>query len=53
MPDFNIIWDEQGAKKFEAGTDHAVLYPIAPHNQCLYRKQTELQSKIQLSVFLL
>ena len=25
---FNIIWDEQGAKKFEAGTDHAVLYPI-------------------------
>ena len=29
MPDFNIIWDEQGAKKFEAGTDHAVLYPIA------------------------
>jgi len=26
---FNIIWDEQGAKKFEAGTDHAVLYPIA------------------------
>ncbi len=30
MPtNFNIIWDEQGAKKFEAGTDHAVLYPIA------------------------
>lgn len=26
---FNIIWDEQGAKKFEAGTDHAVLYPIS------------------------
>ena len=23
-----LIWDEQGAKKFEAGTDHAVLYPI-------------------------
>ena len=24
-----LIWDEQGAKKFEAGTDHAVLYPIS------------------------
>ena len=30
MPtNYNLIWDEQGAKKFEAGTDHAVLYPIA------------------------
>lgn len=30
MPtNYNIIWDEQGAKKFEAGTDHAVLYPMA------------------------
>ena len=26
---FNITWDGQGEKKFEAGTDHAVLYPIA------------------------
>lgn len=26
---FNIVWDEQGAKKFEAGTDRAVLYPIS------------------------
>lgn len=24
-----LKWDEQGAKKFEAGTDHAVLYPIS------------------------
>ncbi len=24
-----ITWDNQGEKKFEAGTDHAVLYPIA------------------------
>ena len=29
MPtNFNITWDNQGEKKFEAGTDHAVLYPI-------------------------
>ena len=26
---FKLIWDAQGAKKFEAGTDRAVLYPIA------------------------
>jgi hypothetical protein len=26
---YNITWDAQGEKKFEAGTDHAVLYPIA------------------------
>ena len=25
----NISWDNQGEKKFEAGTDHGVLYPIA------------------------
>lgn len=24
-----ISWDNQGEKKFEAGTDHAVLYPIS------------------------
>ncbi len=24
-----LIWDEQGAKKFEAGTDQGVLYPIS------------------------
>lgn len=24
-----LVWDAQGAKKFEAGTDHAVLYPIS------------------------
>ena len=29
MPNFNLVWDAQGEKKFEAGTDHAVLYPIA------------------------
>lgn len=30
MPtNYNITWDNQGEKKFEAGTDHAVLYPIA------------------------
>lgn len=28
MANYNIVWDEQGAKKFEAGVDHAVLYPI-------------------------
>ncbi len=26
---YKISWDNQGEKKFEAGTDHAVLYPIA------------------------
>ena len=26
---YNITWDNQGEKKFEAGTDHAVLYPIS------------------------
>ena len=29
MPNFNLVWDQQGQKKFEAGTDRAVLYPIA------------------------
>lgn len=30
MPtNFNITWDDQGKKIFEAGTDHAVLYPIS------------------------
>ena len=29
MPNFNLVWDAQGEKKFEAGTDRAVLYPIA------------------------
>ena len=28
MPNFNLVWDQQGQKKFEAGTDRAVLYPI-------------------------
>ena len=26
---YKISWDNQGEKKFEAGPDHAVLYPIA------------------------
>jgi hypothetical protein len=26
---FKLVWDAQGAKKFEAGTDRAVLYPIS------------------------
>ncbi len=29
MSNYKIAWDQQGEKKFEAGTDHAVLYPIA------------------------
>ena len=29
MDNYKIVWDQQGEKKFEAGTDHAVLYPIA------------------------
>ena len=28
MANYNIVWDQQGEKKFEAGTDHGVLYPI-------------------------
>ena len=26
---FNLVWDAQGEKKFEAGVDRAVLYPIS------------------------
>lgn len=28
MPNFNISWDNIGEKKFETGTDRAVLYPM-------------------------
>ena len=27
MPNFNLVWDQQGEKKFEAGVDRGVLYP--------------------------
>ena len=29
MANFQLVWDQIGEKKFEAGTDRAVLYPIA------------------------
>ena len=27
MPNFNLTWDQQGEKKFQAGVDRGVLYP--------------------------